>query len=325
MILIYLDESGTNYKNKDGLYLDGPYLIFGAMCVYEDVYWSMERLFSDLIDRYFKIEDWLEHEVHATDIWAGDDLSHHLDLDGRREFFDEFLQLCGKLGLPYVFSYNLKYKDQNIHEKNMNSIRTAYCLLTGIEHVLADMHQTGVLICDSSSGSEKLRTRDVANINIKRINITPAQAILRQFYEMTSWRSARHSPVLFTIPPKYQAEAQSTYLIDHIHFLPSNDSRFLQMCDIFTFLVQRSLVHDYLLVAARNRIDQDKIPLSKDGLAMIRHKIHPATYGHESGDVEMGGTEPYFDGEALLLNLGMSHTQSKEIQEHYNTMQPASE
>ncbi len=86
MNLIYLDESGTNYQTKNGLYGDGPFLIMGAMLINEDVYWSMERLFTEIIDTYFGIDNWLNNEVHATDIWFGNTLSSHLSIDKRREF-----------------------------------------------------------------------------------------------------------------------------------------------------------------------------------------------------------------------------------------------
>ena len=119
MNLIYLDESGTNYKIKDALYVDGPFLIMGAMFVNEDVYWSMERLFSKLIDKYFNIDDWFNSEIHATDIWHGNSLSRKLSIAERRGFFDEFLQVCGKFALPYVFSFGLKNHSQKVSERNL--------------------------------------------------------------------------------------------------------------------------------------------------------------------------------------------------------------
>jgi len=208
VILIYLDESGTNYQIRDGLYVDGPFIIMGAMFIHEDVYWSMERLFTEIIDKYFSIDDWLNNEVHATDIWFGNALSSRLNIDKRREFFDEFLQLCGKFGLPYVFSFNLKHLDQEIEKRNLDMMKAAYCLLVGIEHKLANIHQTGVLVCDSSSNAENLKIKDIINLDIKKHHFTPAQALLRQFHEMTSWRSTKSKPS-FTIPPKYQMEAMS--------------------------------------------------------------------------------------------------------------------
>ena len=53
MQLIYTDESGINYSNTDGLFKDGPYIIYGGICVDEKKYFHLERLFIDLIKSLF--------------------------------------------------------------------------------------------------------------------------------------------------------------------------------------------------------------------------------------------------------------------------------
>lgn len=324
MILIYLDESGTNYQSKNGLYVDGPFLIMGAMFIYEDVYWNMERLFTELIDTYFGIDNWLNSEVHATDIWFGNTLSSHLNIDKRRGFFDEFLQLCGKFGLPYMFSFNLKYQEQEIEVRNLDMLKAAQCLLLGIEHNLADIHQTGVLVCDSSSNSENLKIKDIINTDIKGKYFSPAQALLKQFHEMTSWRSTKNK-LSFSIQPKYPMESMSAYLIDRVHFLHSSDSLFLQMCDIMTFIAQRSCVHDYLLAVDKTRINTEKVPITKAGLAMMKKKIYPSTYSKEVCDVIFIDTIPFYGGEGLLFDFNSIGELSSVIHEHYKQMQPTVE
>ncbi len=327
MILIYFDESGINYEAEDGLFKDGPFLIMGAMCVREDVYWNMERLFSRLIDNYFGIGEWLEHEIHATDIWFGKDLSKNLTDVKKREF----LQLCGKFGLPYIFVYNLKNTKHDFKEKNLNMLRTAYCLLLNIEHKLAEMHQTGVLIADACGGSEKLQTKDILSIDMKAKGLTSAQALLKQFHEMTSWRTRERDTKgdldIFTIKPKYPMEAMSAYLIDRVHFLPSNDSLFLQMCDILTFTIQRALVHDYLLIANKSRISPKKIPFTESGLSMIRNTIHASYYDFEKNDVAFYDAQSAFEEDlrhGKSSFIGLPGKQDKEIIDHYNQMQKTS-
>lgn len=322
MILIYLDESGTNYEIKDGLYGDGPFIIMGAMFIHEDVYWSMERLFTEIIDKYFDINNWLSNEVHATDIWFGNALSSHLDIDQRRGFFDEFLQLCGKFGLPYVFSFNLKYPDQDIEKINLDLLKAAYCLFSGIEHKLANIHQTGVIICDSSGKAQNLRIKDIIKLDIKEQCLTPAQAILKQFHEMTSWRSTKSKPT-FTIQPKYQMEVMSAYLIDRVHFLHSDDSLFLQMCDIITFIVQRSLVHDYLLAVDKGRMKSEKVPITHAGWSMMKDQIYPNFYGEETFDVIFSDITE--EEEALLFDFTQISRFFPKIVEHYKQVQPTSE
>jgi hypothetical protein len=321
VILIYLDESGTNYTIKDGLYVDGPFLIMGAMCIYEDVYWNMERLFIELIEKYFGIDNWLNNEIHATDIWAGKSLSSGMTTDERREFFDDFLQLCGKFGLPYVFSFNLKCIGGDIEKINRDMIIAAHCLLTNIEHKLAEFHQTGVLICDTSTKAENLKLRDIVNIDIKQKCLTPAQALLMQFHAMTSWRSTTSEPIRSVIQPKYEFETKSAYLIDRVHFLHSDDSLFLQMCDIMTFIIQRALVYDYLLVADINRINPDKLPITKSGLAMMKHKLFSSFYGQQECDVIFTET-PVFASSSLLHEFGTWGRERSDIIKHYKQMQP---
>lgn len=321
MNLIYLDESGTNYKPKDGLYVDGPFIIMGAMFISEDVYWSMERLFTKIIEKYFGIDNWLNSEVHATDIWHGDALSSDLAINEKREFFDEFLQLCGKFGLPCVFSFTPKYLDQEIERRNLDMMKAAYCLLVSIEHKLANIHQTGVLVCDSSSSAENLKIKDIINLDIKKHYLTPAQAILKQFHEMTSWRSTE-SKSSFTIQPKYQTEAMSAYLIDRVHFLHSDDSLFLQICDIMTFIIQRTLVHDYLLAVDKKRIDPEKLPITRHGWDMMEDQLYSCFYGEESGDVMFCNTgKPHG---ALLLDFTQVYELYPKMKDQYKQMQPPS-
>lgn len=318
MILIYHDESGINYRIKDRFYVDGPFLIMGAMFISEDVYWSMERLFTQLIDKYFRIEDWLQTEVHATDIWHGDTIFGKLSIDARKTFFDEFLQLCGKFNLPYLFSFILKHHDQTAKEKNLDMLRTAQCLLVSIEHRLAAAHQTGVLICDSSSASEGLKTVDIKDIDISKQELSPSQALLKIFYEMTSWRSIKKLPT-FTIQPKYVMEYMSAYLIDRVHFLDSSDSLFIQMCDIMTFLVQRLVTHDYLLVADNKRIDKDKVPISLPGLDIMREQIFPCTYSQKANDVIFWRRSDLYSTTSFLLDLSPS-TFGEDIRGHYKLL-----
>lgn len=318
MILIYHDESGINYRIEDHLYVDGPFLIMGAMLVNEDVYWSMERLFAKLIDRYFNIRDWLDSEIHATDIWHGNSLSSQLSIPDRRNFFDEFLQLCGKFTLPYVFSFVLKQHNQTIPDRNSDILRSAWCLLTGIEGKLARIHQTGIIVCDSHPSAADLSMQNIRNLDIDRQSLSAPQALLREFYEMTSWRTLDNIPS-FTLQPKYTMESMSVYLIDRVHFLHSYDSLFLQMCDLLTFIVQRCLVHDYLLVVHKDRIDPDKVPVTEHGISTMRSQIYPFCYCREENDVLV-----FEDFLCHVPNLLLDFAEadlSETILEHYASLQ----
>jgi hypothetical protein len=293
----------------------------GAMFVNEDVYWSMERLFSKLIDKYFNIDDWFNSEIHATDIWHGNSLSRKLSIAERRGFFDEFLQVCGKFALPYVFSFGLKNHSQKVSERNLDMLQTAWCLLSGIERNLANIHQTGILVCDAYDTTNELSLRNIKNLNVEKETISPAQALLRQFYEMTSWRSIDKTPS-FTLRPKYPMESMSAYLVDRVHFLRSDDSLFLQMCDIMTFIVQRCLVHDYLLVVQKVRIDPDKVPITSHGLSMMRSQMFPFCYDKQVNDIAVCHSLVPDDGDSLVLKLS-AFLDIFDLHTHYEQMQHA--
>jgi hypothetical protein len=146
---------------------------------------------------------------------------------------------------------------------------------------------------------------------------------LKIFYEMTSWRSMKELP-LFTIHPKYVSEYMSAYLIDRVHFLDSSDSLFLQMCDIMTFLVQRLLAHDYLLIADNKRIDEDKVPISRSGLNMMIRQIFPCTYSQTDNDVSFVPTINYdYDCKSFLLDFTSLVRFDEAIKKHYEQLSAA--
>jgi hypothetical protein len=318
MILIYLDESGTNYTVDKGLYKDGPFLIFGAICVNEDVYWSMERLFCELVGHYFSIDDWLNSEIHATDIWFGKSLSSGMTTDKRREFFDEFLQLCGKFELPYVYSFTPKRTGLTPRQRNFSMMTGAHCLLLSIEHKLAELHQTGVLICDSSTNSDSLKMKDTLELDIDSKQMSSAQALLRQFNHLTAWRTTRkqaESDIKF----KYRLEAMSAYLIDRIHFLHSDDSLFLQMCDILTFIVQRGMTYDYLKIVDPPRAEQEMVPFTMHGFATMKLKVFPCFFEETENDVLFCQDQQLFGGNECITQF--PDQMSQQLKNQYDQMQ----
>ena len=204
-------------------------------------------------------------------------------------------------------------------------MKTAYCLLTAIEHNLANIHQTGVIVCDSSSSIENLRIKNIINLDIKKCHLTPPQALLKQFHEMTSWRSTKSKPS-FTIKPRYKMEVMSAYLIDRVHFLNSDDSLFLQVCDIMTFIIQRTLVHDYLLNVDKTRVKSEKLPITRDGWAMMRKQIYPSFYNEGNRDVTFCDIAKEYKGyEVLLLDFSQFQKFFPNMTEQFKQMQPTVE
>jgi len=325
MLLIYLDESGINYRIRNAFYPDGPFLIMGATFVSEDVYWSLERLFAQLIDKYFSVEDWLQTEVHATDIWNRKQgtIFNQVSTDRIKAFFDEFVQICAKFNLPYSFSFVLKRPNQTKTERNLDILRAAQSLLVSIEHRLASIHQTGILVCDSSSGAERLKTVDIINMDLAKQGLSPSQALLRIFYEMTSWRSIEKSPT-YTIQPKYVGEYMSAYLIDRVHFLNSSDSMFLQISDIMTFIVRRLLTHDYLTIVDKQRAPKDNVPTTFSAVGLMLPQIHASTYTHYDNDILFFSSLPPDTPGTFLVDFSQFSNFklifTMDIKEHYKQL-----
>jgi hypothetical protein len=138
---------------------------------------------------------------------------------------------------------------------------------------------------------------------------------------MTSWRSINNQSQ-FTIQPKYQMEIMSAYLIDRVHFLHSDDSLLLQVCDIMTFIMQRTLVHEYLSIVDPKRVDLEKLPITRDGWAIMSNQIFPSTYSERQHDVLFCGG--ILEHSHFLFDLSLINENSMKLHEHYKQMQPTS-
>jgi len=92
MRLIYVDESGINYKTENNLFKDSPYILYGGLCVDDKKYFHLERLFVDIIKEYFSISDWRQQEIHATDIWAHAGMFESVDRTRSKLFLVKLLK-----------------------------------------------------------------------------------------------------------------------------------------------------------------------------------------------------------------------------------------
>jgi hypothetical protein len=88
-----------------------------------------------------------------------------------------------------------------------------------------------------------------------------------------------------------------------------------------TFIVQRALVHDYLLAVDQTRLIKDKVPCSPDGLGMMKQKILPCFYDKHKNDVSFLDIKSPQNENVLLIDLGNSPFRD-DIYKHYSQMQP---
>ncbi|KQC14585.1 MAG: hypothetical protein APR63_13920 [Desulfuromonas sp. SDB] len=254
------------------------------MIIYEEVYWNLERIFCDIIDKYFGIEHWLENEMHASDIWAQKGFFKDKSKEDVKLFFNEFIQLLSKLDIPFILSIQPKIYTESTKEKNIAYAKCSYSLLQTIEFKLAQRHQTGILIVDDTQDCKNITIVDSLNLDYQKESLSVSQTLFRQFFALTSWRSLKNYNDFNIIKPKFIEESKSIYMLDRIHFLSSKDSLFLQMCDIVLFIIQRCLTNDYLFRIDRSRIDPDKIPISKYSISTFRSNLSLTYYDSDKND-----------------------------------------
>lgn len=245
MQLIYTDESGINYSNTNGLFKDGPYIIYGGICVDEKKYFHLERLFLDLIKSYFSIDDWKSEEIHATNMW---NLKGHFSKYNQEimtSFFNELLQILVKLDIHTVIGKQKKTINANIETQKKEEAQAIYSYLHGIEHYLSTKSETGIIIADEKQNNEE-------------------SIFSKIFYDRSSWRTNPNITPNPMIISKFQYESRLCFLLDNIHYVNSKNSLFNQIADIVLFIFMRVWTYQRLRIDKTVTADLKKVPVEKD-------------------------------------------------------------
>jgi hypothetical protein len=264
MLLTYIDESGVNYKKTNGFYSDGPYVIWCAILIHENKYFHLERLFSELL-KSLKIKDWSKIEAHATDIWSRKGNFGHISKDASKMYFEELFQLLAKLDIEIVFGIQQKFarsnwrKNQEVEKNNCR-----YALLHGLEHSLAKLNETSIIISDEGD-------KEIDNL----------------LFEKTQWRFNPGARKPRGQRSKYKFESLSCFLLDRVHFMNSQHSLFLQIADQVAFVIQRVFTYCYLIHFPNKFLkpEIDKVPISSETFAFVSKNISPAFFDTEANDV----------------------------------------
>lgn len=280
MILGYIDESGnTHEKGNNDLFVDGPYAIWSCVLVNEKKYFDVERTFQDLAKKYLG-KNIKKKELHATDIWESRKTSTTQDKKVR-QYFEELLQLTGKLHIPIAFGLQQKNpkltkktkKDTLARELELEKAR--YSLLTLIEAQLAKMNETGVLVSDK----EGTLKNELQNLVFQR----------------TKWRySPPQKKANGRVKPRFLFEYQSNFIIDQLHYVDSQDSLLMQFADHICFVLRKVLEHLYLLhfsgVGTRPQANSDLVPVTERTFNAFASfcNIWYAHYDDKDKDVAMG-------------------------------------
>jgi len=244
MQLIYVDEAGINYRANEGVFRDGPFVIYTGLFIDDTKYFHLERLFNDLINDCLGVSDWNASEIHACDIWACSGNFSHLTKEKAREFFEETFQLLSKLWIRVAAGIQHKTIGADAAVQKSEITKSIYCLLHSIEECLSESNETGIIISDFSD----IRSE------------TQAPMLSQLLKEKTNWRY--RSGCSETIPAKYKYESRSCFILDNIHYVDSKNSLFNQIADIVAFVIKRVTTFCYMKIRSIPSADINQVPVT---------------------------------------------------------------
>ncbi|MBP9022608.1 MAG: DUF3800 domain-containing protein [Spirochaetes bacterium] len=280
MQLLYIDESGINYRINNGMFNDGPNIIYGALCVDDRKYFHLERLFLEIINEYFGIYNWQSIEVHASEIWNQKGQFAKYDKSKITSFFDEIVQVLSKLNIFSLISYYPKTKNAN-HNLMMNELKYAiYSFFHNIEMHLSEVNDTGILISDKQC--IKTESGDFL--------------LSKMFYDRTTWRTNPKAINESILRSKFKYESMSCFMLDNIHYVDSKLSLFNQISDIIIYIFQRLLTYMHLYEINPTLADENKLPTTLTSIRFYSEKLAKlTTYDLDDNDVIFDEFADFFD------------------------------
>lgn len=285
MNLIYVDESGINYKKEGDKFIDSPFVYYGAIAIEEFKYLHLERLFIDIIKEFFDIRDWRKVEVHATDIWCLKGQFSTLTRQKSSLFFEEIIQLLAKLSIPTIVGFSKKTTRENRRNEIINAM---YAMLHGIEKRLSDTNQAGVIISDKSD----LKSEDGLPL------------LSRLLEERMEWRFGILGEK--TTKTKYKYESMSCFILDNIHYVDSSRSLFSQIIDIVLYVLMRVVYFTFLLKAGTEQPLLELVPISPSTFNYFSaNNLMMATYSETTDDILFATPSDFrrYDN-SLQFNIG---------------------
>lgn len=279
MQLIYTDESGINYDLNNKFFKDGPFILFGGICVDDRKYFHLERLFLDIILEYFSIQDWQKDEIHATNIWNLEGIFSKWKKDDVINFFEEVLQLITKLNIKTIIGISHKTINATGDIKTKEFTYAIYSFFHLVEKHLSECNDTGIIIADSNN----FKTDIGDNLFTK------------MFYDRTQWRTNPNSLKLEIIKSKFKYESRSCFILDNIHYVDSKLSLFNQISDIIIYINMRVFTYEYLKHKKILNPDKTKVPISVTTYKYFCSKLlNIANYFKEINDVTFFDLNNYF-------------------------------
>lgn len=303
MIIIYIDESGINYKKQEGYFKDGPYAIWVGVLIDDTKYFHIERAFYDLVKNRLAITDWRTNEIHASNLMRS-------IKKGKRtkymvyKYFDELFQFLSKMHVKVVFGVQQKNPARiDKSEKQSELKKGMYSFLHIIEHELASFSETAILIADAESEKQYDQIYSFVKNELQEL-----------VFQRTKWRYNPGDKTKIVPKPKYEFEFKSNFIVDQLHYVESEESPLVQLVDNIAFVLRRVLELKYLAYFPENNRPRSKkslIPI-KEGTLNIFLKNSKVSYGYyidSENDVTM---DDFYSSAGLYVSY-FEHMTGSEI------------
>ena len=258
-------------------------------------------MFIQLIDDFFKIDDWMEQEIHATDIWNRKHFFSRFSESQIKDFFEELLQLLCKLHTPCIFGMSLKSLEADKDKKRDETAKAIYSFLHNLEYFLSREKETGLIISDI-----------IDSTNNQEKNPLQRQMLDKLLYERMMWRINPKANIEPLIASRYKFESRSCFLLDNIHYVHSKHSIFIQILDVVIYTFMRVFTYLYLDVKPGIIVaDIKKVPITINTFAWFaRDNITLSYFYTDKKDVS------FMTGEQLLNSADETNFMNLQVFEN---------
>jgi hypothetical protein len=211
--LAYIDDSGTDKATKRN-----PTAVVGAVLIPHESFRKIEVL-SGAIAELLIPEDRVDsfEEFHAAELFGGYGVFEGIEREKRMDAISQILYLVPHEKFAFIYSALSKEKLSRGPWADCKPIQVAFrvCAL-GIEHWIRKNQQGGLvlMICDDSSSDIKMQLRQ-------------------------SFRNLRRK----VLPPYYEY-GDLAHIHDDMYFGSSKDSVGIQIADVCTWVIHRSLTEN---------------------------------------------------------------------------------
>lgn len=222
--LAYLDEAGvSDLKNE-------PIYVVAGVCVHGDNQWKpLEDKIQSLIDHFIPEESRDEFVFHATELFSGGKFfdRENWSRTRRNEILEALCAIPKEFNLPVFIGYT----NRIIYRNAINDVNYTPLEFQQAEH--------GMCLAFCEIGIEQWLKQNAPDENAMLIaedtdRIKPHLKALHKF--LKDGKRIKLNDYF-----NYYPELPLTKIIDTVHFAAKNESKPLQLADLYAFFVKREL------------------------------------------------------------------------------------